>query len=71
MAINLPEAGIVQEYSVEGIQHEVTVNEAGGPVWRTALRLGRVSVSAPGVIYWQLGVAGASELGDTTRLYLV
>ena len=71
ISINLPEAGIVQEYTVEGIQHEVFVNEAGAPTWGTALRLGRISTAAPGVTYWQLGVAGASELGDTTRLYLI
>jgi hypothetical protein len=44
---------------VEGVRHQVTPNE-----WTTTFTLSPADITQ----YWQLGVAGFSELGVTTRL---
>ena len=59
--------GLMQNYRLEGVEIEVTTTPHGGPTWSATWRLG---IAADPETFWLLGVAGSSELGDTTRLYI-
>jgi len=58
--------GISQDYFIDKIIHEYAVNE-GSWVETAEYWLSRTEGQSEG-LYWILGVAGFTELGQTTRL---
>jgi hypothetical protein len=61
ITLKLTQAMINNEYFIESVSHRCSGN---GP-WQTTWELSRADMYQ----YWQLGVAGFSEIGQTTRLY--
>lgn len=58
---------ISQVCRIEGISH--TFDAQDSLRWQTTWQLSPARTSATDDVYWKLGTAGFSELGQTTRLY--
>lgn len=57
-------SAIEQITTVEGVDHEI-----GDLIWKTTLRLSPAVAEEAGG-FWQIGVVGHSEIGETTRVYM-
>ena len=60
VTVRWPPAGVDADFYIEGIQHRRRAHTG----WTTQWWLSPTST----LTYWRLGIAGASELGQTTRL---
>jgi len=61
ITVRLNQADIDEEYHIEGISHDYL---ASTDIWETKWQLS----NADGERYWAIGVAGFSEIGETTRV---
>jgi len=61
ITVRLNQANIDTDYHIEGIAHHYSARTG---LWETRWQLS----DADSQVYWALGVAGFSELGETTRL---
>ena len=55
------EASIDEDYFIEGVSHQIDVQNQ---TWETSWQLS----NATGLMFWILGVAGYTEMGETTHL---
>jgi hypothetical protein len=61
ITVRLNQASIDEDYHIEGITHDYSASTG---LWETKWQLSNADSQA----YWALGIAGLSELGETTRL---
>lgn len=59
VTVSLPSGSVSADYHIEGIEHEII-----GKDWLTRWWLSPANAQ----VYWALGIAGLSELDETTRL---
>ncbi len=62
ITLRLNQASLDKDYFIEGISHDVNAQTG---TWATTWQLSE----ADNQVYWALGVAGYSELGETTKLF--